>query len=76
MSLLLLLLLLLLFVFFLAPTDLWSEGRLRDFTGDACWLLLVGTFGGLETVVKVGGDFRPSTSGKLTVLQHRNMCTK
>ncbi len=43
------------------------------FFGDGCrwcWLTFFGgTFGGLDTVVNVGGDFRPSPSGKLTVLK-------
>jgi hypothetical protein len=61
-----------------------KEGRLRDFFGEGCrcWMLFFGDgcrwcwltffggiFGGLDTVVKVGGDFRPSPSGKLTVLK-------
>jgi hypothetical protein len=65
-------------------TERCKEGRLRDFFGDGCrcwmlffgdgcrwcWLIFFGgTFGGLDTVVNVGGDFRPSPSGKLTVLK-------
>jgi len=61
--------------FFRDATDRWSEGRLRDLTGDgSCgWLLFFGTFGGLDTVVKVGGDFRWSPSGKLTVLEKKEV---